>query len=123
MTIVFKNPSVEYRGVEYQVETAIIESTWIGVEDHGLFSINVNFVYDGGSHQGTGHYAVGENGEHLGPFVKGILDVVGGYANWEELKGHRIYVLRDKGYNGRVRGIFSTDHQRVFMFEDIFPKS
>lgn len=119
----FKNPTVEYNGKLYQVELATIEKTFIGTEDHGIFSLNLDFAYEGGSRQGVGYLSVGQQGEHLGKVVKAILDVVGGYSNWEALKGMRIYVLREEGWNGLVRGLLSLDQQRVLIFEELFPKS
>lgn len=41
---------------ELEEVIAKIESTWLGYEDHGIFSLNVGFTY-GPSAQGTGHCA------------------------------------------------------------------
>ena len=36
-----------------------IDGTHLGYEDHGMFTVNVNFDYGAGSHQGTGHICIG----------------------------------------------------------------
>jgi hypothetical protein len=123
MTVKFKNPTVEYNGVTYQVELATVDTTHIGTEDHGIFSLNLGFAYESGSYQGIGHLSAGKEGEYLGKLVTSILKVFGGYTNWEALKGSRIYVLREEGWNGLIRGILSLDQERVLVFSDLFPNS
>lgn len=119
--ITFKNPTVDYNGHTYQVELATIKSTWIGTEDHGIFTVSLDLEYSGGSFQGLGHLSAGQDGEYLGKVVKAILDTIGGYANWESLKGVKVYALREEGWNGMIRGLLSLDQQRVVIFKELFP--
>lgn len=102
-------------------EIAKIESTHIGIEDHGLFTVNVNF--SGGSWgQGTGHIMLGEEAELLGRFVQGFIKAVG-VDSWEGLKGRTVFVLRDgDSLASRIVGIenLPTERGGRFEFADVF---
>ena len=110
---------------EYERVIAKIESTHLGYEDHGIFSLNVSFDY-GGSAQGTGHYCVcsskSDNPEDAGGIrlVKAIVDACG-VDQWEKLRGRTVYVLKDPGWNGMVRGIepLPTEKGTAVIFKDV----
>lgn len=83
---------------EFQHTIAKIESTHLGYEDHGIFSIAVTFSY-GGSGQGFGPLRFGD-----GKVVKAICDAAG-VRQWEDLSGRTVYAVREPGYDGLVKGI------------------
>lgn len=116
---------------EYQREIAKIKSTFLGVEDHGMFSVNVGFTYDnGGSYQGTGHYALDRYDETLDrrvgsaegmEFIIRLLNACG-VSEWARLPGRTVFVLKDPGFNGLIRGIepLPTEPGAPFIFADVF---
>ena len=88
----------------YQHTIAKIEGTFLGIEDHGMFSLAVHLSY-GGSGQGFGHIGLdGENYSIASPLIKAILRA-GGVECWERLAGRTVYAIRDEGWNGFVRGL------------------
>jgi hypothetical protein len=110
---------------ELEKVIARIEGTHLGYEDHGIFSLNVSFTY-GSSAQGTGHYCVCSSKSDAETdvvgirLVKAIVDACGVSA-WEQLKGRTVYVLKDPGWNGSVRGIapLPTEGGKRVVFADI----
>jgi len=88
-----------------EIKNAIIKSTMLGIEDHGIMTFMLHLDY-GGSSQGAGGYAldapikVGDTflrrvGTAGGmSLIMAILKIVG-VENWEELKGHHIRVKTD----------------------------
>jgi hypothetical protein len=106
MTAIMKHPTMEINGNEYTMLLGLIESTFLGVEDHGIFTYWLTMDY-GSSGQSVGQYALdeprnGSDGEHLGRFgtaagldlIMRTLKVVG-TDRWEKLKGSRVYVLKE----------------------------
>lgn len=110
-------PVLEYNGKRYELELGTIESTFIGIEDHGIFAVGISFDFNGAI-QGTGLYGAGKDGEHLGTYVQAILKVAGSYAQWETLKGTQMYAAREGSY-GSIKGIISVDQQRHLFFEEL----
>lgn len=115
-----KPATVVIDDIEYTLNLGTINYTHIGPEDHGIFSVNVDFSF-GGSGQGTGHYSLGEHGEYLGTFVKNFLDVVG-VDEWEKLRGRSVFVLRraDDGWGGTIKGFVKQDMSRHMIIRDTF---
>lgn len=79
-------------------QIARIDSTHLGYEDHGMFTVNLTFDF-GGSGQGLGHLilagskpsAKDEVGIRL---LRAIMDACSA-RTWDEVKGRNVYVLRD----------------------------
>lgn len=111
---------------DYEEVIARVESTWLGYEDHGIFSLNVSFTY-GGSAQGTGHYCVcsadsDRPSDVVGiRLVRAIVDACG-VSRWEDLKGRTVFVIKDEGWSGLVRGIapLPTEKGERVIFADVF---
>lgn len=103
----------------YQHTIAKIESTRLGYEDHGIFSLTIGFSY-GSAHQGFGAIGLGNNETTIaGPLIEAVLKAAGVNC-WEKLKGRTVYAVRDEGYNGIVRGIapLPTEPGRGFVLRD-----
>lgn len=110
-------------------EIAKIESTFLGVEDHGIFTAMLNVNY-GGSGQGIGGYSLDdydpERKTRIGTafgaeFIKRVLGVCG-VSEWEKVKGRTIFVLRQsEGFGSKVLGIASlpTEGNETFLFQDL----
>lgn len=88
-------------------KNALIESTMLGYEDHGILTFSLHLKYDG-SGQGFGGYALDQWSEAhkerissraCGTVIKRILETVG-VEKWEDLKGEHI----------RVRAEFNKVH-------------
>jgi hypothetical protein len=88
-----------------ETKNAIITSTSLGVEDHGIFSAFLTLDF-GGSGQGFGGYALdqhngkrGQDSKRIGTaygmeFIRRIMDTVG-VSKWEDLRGKYIRVRSD----------------------------
>lgn len=85
-----------------ETKNAVIESTTLGYEGHGIFSAYLQLSY-GGSGQSFGGYAMdeyvgvrGERGARIGTaygmdFIIAVMKTVG-VESWEDLKGKHIRV-------------------------------
>ena len=85
-----------------EIRNAKIESTFLGYEDHGIFTVFLNLRWSGAG-QGFGGYAldqyVGTPGPRRGTgaglsFIMRCCDVVG-VKSWEELPGKFIRIDHD----------------------------
>ena len=116
---------------DYEGEIAKIKGTHIGFEDHGFYSVNVDFEMPGAG-QGTGHYALdvhdpdspwGRTGTAAGmTFVIEFIKALGG-GEWENLKGKTCMVLRAKGDRyGKIVGVenLPTERGHRFIFSEVF---
>ena len=69
-------------------KNALIKSTSLGYEDHGMFTGYLHLEYDGGG-QGFGGYVL--SGAYLDAFLQRTLKVAG-VEKWEDLSGRCIRV-------------------------------
>jgi hypothetical protein len=86
-------------------ENGKIESTHLGLEDHGIFTAWLHLVFDG-SGQGFGGFAFG--GEFTDWFIREVLRVTGA-ENWEKIPGRYIRVKRDES-RGKIIAIGSVEN-------------
>ncbi|WNT44269.1 hypothetical protein SEA_CANDC_57 [Microbacterium phage CandC] len=113
-----RKTTITLKGVEYEAQLARVESTHLGYEDHGIFSVNVNFKgVDGGWGQGTGH-RFADTPERLFPWVKMLVSFFGSFGKWEDIVGKECYVLRTS-YSGPIVGLVSKMSDEALLFEDI----
>lgn len=96
-------------GTQYEAEIGTIHNTFIGIEDHGILGMNIDFDF-GGVRQGTGVYYLSSVYEQ----IPSILSVCG-VQEWEKLKGRSCYVLRDDA-RGMIRGIMSFHGDKHVLF-------
>jgi len=84
---------------EYEVMEAKIQSTMLGVEDHGIFTFVIELNY-GGAGQCAGHFALDAYNEKKDyrpgwvgaiPMIRRLLEVVG-VSSWEGLVGKKVRV-------------------------------
>ena len=76
-----------------EIINAKIESTFLGFEDHGLFTFYLNLAYGGSGGQSAGGYFI------VGKFyslIPKILKIVG-VEKWEDLPGKHIRVRAEHG--------------------------
>lgn len=111
---------------EIEIVNAVIESSRIEIEDHGLLTVWLMLDY-GGSGQGFGGYCLGSskplNDKHntMGHFVRRILEVVG-VNDWDKLDGKTIRVKKPEGFQGRIIAIGNIIKDDWFCPEDDFAK-
>lgn len=84
-----------------EIKNAVITSTEIEIEDHGILTLWLNLDY-GGSVQGFGGYSL-DNHAFCAVFIRRCLEVVGVHK-WSEMRGKTIRVALDKPY-GLIQGI------------------
>ena len=80
------------------MENGKITKTFLGKEDHGIFTSNITIEFDGRG-QGFGGYSLdgkgGKKGSGIG-FISKILDTLE-VDSWENLKGTHLRVKREDG--------------------------
>lgn len=114
-----KPASVEINGKNYELELGTVSSTHLGIEDHGLFTVSIMFDF-GGSSQGLGHRMMGQDAEATGPFLKELLPIFKA-TTWEELKGKKVFVIRDGSkYTSTIAGLVDVDQSKYIVFDDFF---
>lgn len=96
---------------------ARIESTFLGTEDHGIFTASVQLDY-GGAGQGAGMLDLRAHNAAF-RFVAGVCRVVG-VDSWEKVAGHQVFALIDEG--GMVRGLEALPFEAdaAFLFADTY---
>ncbi len=106
-------------------ELARVESTHLGLEDHGVYTLNVNFRGKTWG-QGIGHYVVSQRGDD------GQQHAVNGYGmefvirllsacsvtRWEDLPGALCWIVRE---NDRIVGVepLEVNDGQAFYFADL----
>lgn len=100
---------------------ARIESTFLGTEDHGIFTALITLDY-GGAGQGAGMLDL-RHSDAAFRFVAGVCRVLG-VDSWEKVVGRQVFALIDGDGSGMVRGLkglpFESDATFVFatIYED-----
>jgi hypothetical protein len=127
--------TVTHNGVDYSGQLAVIKSTMLGLEDHGILSAMLHLAWAGGG-IGFGGYGmdtpVFENPsadvEHRGAFLRRegsgwgadhlmrILDTVG-VERWEALPGKQVIVLfaGKSAWGSTAAGIAHVIEDRVYL--------
>lgn len=114
---------------------AKVESTMLGLEDHGILSAMLFVTYGGGSGQGIGGYCLDEpiHDPETDRFLRRRGTAYGmewvarclkacGVASWEKIAGRTIMVLKeDDSWGARVLGIgpLPTERGYDFLFSDL----
>ena len=105
-----------------------IESTTLGIEDHGFMTFWLNLIWEG-SGQGFGGYAIGEATEknrgvsHSGlrcgiECIRKILETAG-VSQWEKLPGKYLRI-KTRGHNGKIFAIGNIINDKWFDIEEHF---
>lgn len=82
-----------------------VESTFLGIEDHGILTATVYFNF-GGTAQGIEAIVLhvpGKPVDHAGSFIVGLLQAFG-VNNWNEVKGRTVWVQKEDEW-GFITGI------------------
>lgn len=96
---------------EIDIKNARIESTMLGIEDHGILTCWISLDY-GSSGQGFGGYPFDKPDKktgkrvglsQMGTYIRRILEILG-VDTWEELPGKHIRVKTDGEY-GKIIAI------------------
>lgn len=98
-------------------KVARISDTYLGIEDHGILSLNLTFEMGSGV-QGTGLYNL--QGPSGGPLLKRILETLG-VEQWKQVGGQSVYVLYEReDYTAPVVGFetFPFDGGRRLIFKE-----
>lgn len=109
-----------------EIKNAKITSTFLGREEHGIFTFSIFVDIAGGSCCGIGNYALdycGENNKRVfraksAEAISQILDVVG-VKSWEELKGKYIRV-KDEGWGSTIKAIGNLMSEKWIDFDEFF---
>ena len=101
---------------------AKIAGTFLGVEDHGIFTATLSFDY-GGAGQGSPAYFLAGAGEATDPrgidFIRGVLTACG-VRQWEDVKGRTVLVVIKDGLVAGIKPL-PTERGEAFLFESLYP--
>lgn len=101
---------------------AKITDTFLGFEDHGIFTFCLYLYYDH-CHQGYGHYSLEESGKgypYTTEVIMEILKVVG-VTKWEDLKGKLIRIrVSGAGCETKIEAIGNILEDEWFNFEKFY---
>lgn len=95
-----------------EIVNARIESTMLGIEDHGIMTFMVTLNY-GSSGQGYDGYSFDsynkETKKRVGnafgiEAIRSLLEAVG-VTCWEDLKGKYVRVEREEGWSGKIYAV------------------
>jgi len=110
------------------IENATIEKTFLGYEDHGIFTFMLSVNYGSGMHQGIGNISLDSYDKEqekrvptslAGIFISEIIRTVG-VDSWEKMKGKHIRVKLDReGLNAMPIAIGHIVDDRWFEFKEI----
>lgn len=109
------------------IKNAVIKSTMLGREDHGIMTFMINIQFDNCVCCGVGAYALDEydNKSKTRVFraesmtaISTILDVVG-VDTWEELPGKYIR-FEDNGWGSTITKIGNIIEDRWFDLKEFF---
>ena len=110
-----------------EILNALITGTFLGYEDHGIFTFWIDVDISGGGCVGIGNYALDEfshdegkrvfKGHGLEPIAR-ILDTVG-VDSWEELKGKYIRI-KSEGWGTTVDEIGNLMDDKWFNIREYF---
>lgn len=107
--------TVTHNGVSYFAEIANIESTFLGFEDHGIFTAVLRLSgYSWG--QSTPGYALG--GVGCSRYIQGVLNGLGA-TSWEGLTGRRVLALREEPYLTIVGIADLLDEEKIVIFSEL----
>lgn len=129
-----ESPAVQDPVSNLVEQIAKIERTFLGYEDHGIFTVSLTLDYGGGGHQGAGSACLDtplkdEDGKFLRrvgtrmghDYIIGIIRACG-VDSWEQIKGRTVIALREHGYHSSVIGIkpLPTEPGTEFIFASVF---
>lgn len=121
--------SVEHNGTEYKAVLAIIRSTFLGIQDHGIMTAQLNCEW-GSSSIATGSYALDgpvkddQGRTHRVGSAFGMDHVIQimatvGVSEWEKLPGHNVLVLFDQSRpDGPTVGIANISGPKVLIYQE-----
>jgi hypothetical protein len=107
---------IEHAGVEYNADVATIERTFLGREDHGIFTAYLCFK---GESYGQCEQGRALQGESLYTYVDATLKVLG-VDTWEQVARQRVFVLRQGSAFGTILGIAHLTEDRVLVWPELF---
>lgn len=105
---------------DFPRKIAKITRAELGFEDHGIFSVALQFDY-GGSVQGMGPWGLGKHGE-FGGIIRDIITAAG-VSDWSELVGRTVYVLtQDDSWSSPIVGFenLPTEKGKRIVFRETF---
>jgi len=94
-------------------ELGIIESTYLGIEDHGIFTFFITIDY-GGAKQAFGGCTLNEDG-----LLRRVLEAVG-VTSWEKLVGRSVYATHNSIKIVEIEAPQFVPHKGPFNIDEYF---
>ena len=109
-------------------EIAKVDSTFLGWEDHGIFTSMIHLDYGNGA-QGAGGYSLDQYNETIKrrigtaygmEFIIRTMKAFG-VREWDKIQGKTIFALKE---NGMVVGFepLPTEKGEIFLFKELGPE-
>ena len=111
---------------------ARIDEVWLGIEDHGVFTVHIGWDY-GGLHHGTGHLCLDaynrETEERVADgrgiiFLRRLCEICG-VDEFAKIKGRTVYVLRESDeWGAKPIGLKQLPFNggETFLFDDVWKR-
>lgn len=118
--------TVEHDGVTYDATIALIDSAFLGVEDHGILTTMLGLDLDGGGHIGVGGYAMDSYDKQAGrrvgtaygcDLILRLLEVVG-VSQWADIRGRTVLALTTEATGHVVLGLASLRTDTVLILSE-----
>jgi hypothetical protein len=106
-----RNFTIEHEGKTYTTEICEIFSTFLGFQDHGIMTFDLQLKRASFS-RGIGGYAIEG---HAGAWIREVLKTVG-VRSWEHVQGKTVFAIIDE--HDRGVGFMNLSEDHVFILED-----
>lgn len=113
MNILVEPLKAKIDGKDYFLELGIVRDTFLGREDHGIFTYTLEFDFNGSS-QSAGNYFLNDPGR-MGKHLQAVMNFLG---SWESIKGRELYVMRETRY-GPIEGLLRRDQSSYLIFSEV----
>lgn len=106
--------TITIEGKDYQADLATISKSFIGFEDHGIFTAYLTFRCQSWQQSESARLW---SGDQLKRYLETVLKTLG-VNGWSEVEGQEVLVLRED-YLGPILGFAHRSEDRYFFFESI----
>lgn len=109
-----RRTTVTIAGKDYEADLATISKSFIGFEDHGIFTAYLTFR---GQSWQQSEPARLWSGDQLKRYLETVLKTLGA-NDWSKVEGQEVFVLKED-YLGPILGFAHRSEDRYFFFESI----
>lgn len=109
-----RSTTITVDGVAYEADPATIEQSFIGFEDHGIFTAYLSFAGEAWIQSET---ARAWTPAQLQSYIQAVIRTLG-VQSWEEVASQEVLVLRSSPLGG-IEGIAHRYEDRALVFSSL----